>query len=223
MNVTREERVPELSEAFYELSLAKEVPDAETLDEVCRNYPQYCAQLTQFAIHLALDALVGDSENIVGAEVSAGRVSPPVSRAISNFHNQLHSAKKAQLVVASEIRSTEATSVPAAVENPFIKLQRQELRALAQRLDVSTVFILKMRDRQIAADTYRIGFVRYIAKELSYPEVLLARHFAAGRERAVPTYHKADGKPSDGGQQTFEDAVSSSGLTDAQQKRLLSL
>lgn len=216
MRVTQENGELERSEAFYELSLARDVPDAATLDEVCRHYPQYCAQLTQFAIDLALDALVGETQPVDSSPVSAS-----VSRAISNFHNQLHAARKTPLSLLAKARAE--TKVDEQVENPFTKLERQEFRALAKRLDVSTVFLVKMRDRQIACETMTAGFVRYLAEELPFPQDLLTRHFAGSRELKSPTYHKADHKPSDGGRQSFEDAVRSSALTKAQQKRLLSL
>jgi hypothetical protein len=218
MNVTRPDKVPVLREAFYELSLAKEVPDAETLDEVCRHYPQHCAELTQFAIALALDALTAEAASEAAlAQVDPSRVSPMVSRAISNFHNRLHSAQNASIDVAKK------TMEYGKVENPFENLSRLEIRAFAARLDANTVFVAKLRDRQIIPETMTDAFVQLVAGELSVPHELLVCHFA-GEGGTVPrTFHKADGKPSDGGQQSFEEAVRSSGLTDEQQKRLLSL
>ena len=50
---------PPLREAFYALSMAQRIPDAELLDDVVRRYPIYANELTEFAIELALDALRG--------------------------------------------------------------------------------------------------------------------------------------------------------------------
>ena len=49
-----------LREAFYALSAAQEIPDARLLDDLVRQHPQYGAELTEFAIALAVDALRGD-------------------------------------------------------------------------------------------------------------------------------------------------------------------
>jgi hypothetical protein len=217
MNDVRADRAPVLREAFYELSLASDVPNAETLDEVCRQYPQYSAELTLFAIDLALDALNCQGATEAGlAQVDPSQVSPAVSRAISKFHNQLHSAKKAHL---GAITKTATFEQP--VENPFAKLSRPQIRAVAARLDANTVFVLKLRDQQIIPDTISAGFLRCVAKELSVPDEVLARHFRGRSQSVQYTFHKADGKPSDGGQQSFEDAVRTSGLTEEQKKRLL--
>jgi hypothetical protein len=70
---------------------------------LCRHYPQHCAELTQFAIALALDALTAEAASEAAlAQVDPSRVGPMVSRAISNVHNRLHSVQNASLAVAKE-------------------------------------------------------------------------------------------------------------------------
>ena len=50
---------------MYAMSLAKAVPDAELLDEFARRYPQHADALTEFAIELAIDALMqGETSRI---------------------------------------------------------------------------------------------------------------------------------------------------------------
>lgn len=79
-----------LREAFYTLSTAKDVPDAEQLDNVVRCYPQFGEELTEFAIAIALDALRGDWAVDAGeAALDPMIVSPGVSRAMSRFHNRI--------------------------------------------------------------------------------------------------------------------------------------
>jgi hypothetical protein len=48
-------------------------------------------------------------------------------------------------------------------------------------------------------------------------------HFAASQPAPARQFFKAESKPSAGGQQTFEEAVRSCGLTEAQQQALLEL
>ncbi len=43
-----------LRDVLYELSLAKDLPDAELLDEFIRRYPEHARALTEFAIELVI-------------------------------------------------------------------------------------------------------------------------------------------------------------------------
>ena len=44
-----------LRDILYEFSIAKDVPDAELLDEFTRRYPEYADALTEFAVELLVD------------------------------------------------------------------------------------------------------------------------------------------------------------------------
>lgn len=75
----------DVSDVLYALALAMPVPDAKTLDEFVRRYPQHAEALTEFAVQLALDpGPYGDED---GDETQDGAVSPAVSRAISHFQD----------------------------------------------------------------------------------------------------------------------------------------
>lgn len=209
-----------LREAFYALSMAQDIPDAKLLDDIVRRYPEFSEELTEFAIALAVDALRG--ERVIEAAEAAldpNVVSPAVSRAISHFQNRLHA------VTAGE-RGTEtkpATAASPDVPNPFATLPRQEFRAFAERLNANAVFVGKLRDRQIDPRTMTAGFQRRIAEELKAPLEVVAAHFAAGQSATARQFFKAERKPSAGGQQAFEEAVRSCGLTESQQQALLEL
>src|SRR5260370_40094970 len=83
--------VTPLQAAFYALSLAKPMPDAEVLDELVRLYPEFGAQLTEMAVELALDALAGEEED--DSAISTAEVNDLELKAISRFHNRLHTDK----------------------------------------------------------------------------------------------------------------------------------
>jgi hypothetical protein len=207
-----------LREAFYTLSIAQEIPDAKLLDDIVRRYPEFGEELTEFAIALAVDALRG--ERVIEAAEAAldpNVVSPAVSRAISHFQNRLHAAT----VGARAPETKPAASADAA--NPFSALPRQEFRALAERLNANAVFVGKLRDRQIDPRTMTPGFQRRVAEELKAPLEVVVAHFAASQAAPARQFFKAEGKPSAGGQQSFEEAVRSCGLTEAQQQALLEL
>jgi hypothetical protein len=65
-----------LREALYTLTMAQRVPDADLLDDVIRCYPTYANELTDFAIELALDALLGDA----AADAAQSALDPEAAR-----------------------------------------------------------------------------------------------------------------------------------------------
>jgi hypothetical protein len=150
-----------LRDVLYSFWLAKPVPDARLLDEFVRRYPEHAAEITDFAIELAIDAARGD-DNAQDAEPA---VSPAVSRAMSRFQNRLFALKHSEAAAGSATSPIASSSV----ENPFAALDRTAFRGLANRLDVSTLFVAKLRDRQINPDTMTTGFRKRVADELSVP------------------------------------------------------
>ena len=218
MNQTLRTSPRALREGLYVLSTERDVPDAKLLDNVVRRYPEFGEELTEFAIAIAIDALRG--ERVVedsGGSIDPSAVSPAVSRAMSHFQNRLHSATAG----AAGARSTRADVADA--PNPLLSLPRNEFRAFAARLNANGVFVSKLRDRQIDPATMTLGFQRLVAEELSVPLDVVVAHFAARPAAPIRQLFKAEGKPSTGAQQSFAEAVRSSGLNEAQQKFLLEL
>ena len=207
-----------LREALYVLSTERDVPDAKLLDDVVRRYPEFREELTEFAIAIAVDALRGehvveDSERAIDPST----VSPAVSRAMSHFQNRLYAANAG----VSEASTTRADDSDA--PNPFLGLTRNEFRAFTARLNANGVFVNKLRDRQIDPATMTLGFQRLVAAELRVPLDAVVAHSAAHPAAPTGQFFKAEGKPSTGAQQSFEEAVRRSGLNEAQQEFLLGL
>ena len=207
-----------LREALYVLSAEQDVPDAKLLDDVVRRYPEFGEELTELAIAIALDALRGervveDAERAIDPSV----VSPAVSRAMSHFQNRLHAVTEGT-AEARNIRG-DITDAP----NPFSGLPRNEFRAFAVRLNANGAFVGKLRDRQIDPDTMTPGFQRRVADELKAPLDVVVAHFAGRPGAPIGQFFKAEGKPSTDAQQSFEEAVRTSGLNEAQQQFLLEL
>jgi hypothetical protein len=207
-----------LREAFYTLSTAREVPDAKLLDDVVRRYPQFGAELTEFAIAIAVDALRGDRVvEAAEAAIDPSVVSPAVSRAMSHFQNRLHA------VTLAPAQAGSARAKVADAPNPFLGLPRNDFRAFAERLNANAVFAGKLRDRQIDPTTMTPGFRMRVADELKAPLDVVMAHFAARQAAPTGQFFQAEGKPSTGAQQNFEEAVRSSGLSEGQQRFLLGL
>jgi hypothetical protein len=94
---------------------------------------------------------------------------------------------------------------------------------LANRLNVNTLFVAKLRDRQIDLNTMTTGFRKRVADELNVPVDVIVAHFAAQTETGSRQFYKAEQKPTVEGRQSFEEAVRSSGLTAEQQRDLMSM
>jgi hypothetical protein len=212
MTSTRPRSPTALRNVLYEFALAKPVPDAALVDEFVRRYPEYAADLTEYAIELALDAIAARNEPV---DKPSAVTTPGVSRAMSRFRNRLHAVRKET--------DAEAAKAAPAVENPFAKLTRDAIRALAQGLHTNTVFVMKLRDRHISLETMTEGFLRRIADELGVRLETIVAHFAAPAYIQSSARFKADTKPEAGEKQTFAEAVRSCGLTPAQQQSLLNL
>lgn len=206
-----------LRDAMYAMSLAKAVPDAELLDEFARLYPKYANALTEFAIELAIDSLMHRSdEEDVPADADA--VSDVVSRVMSQFENQLFERRQAR-AAASPARAATASA-----ENPFASLDRQEFRALVSKLDVNSAFLSKLRDRTIEPISIPKAYCRHLAQEMDEDADAMAAHLYAPQDSVAAgrQLYKAEGKPAATARQSFEEAVKTSGLSEEQQRRLLS-
>jgi hypothetical protein len=204
-----------LRDAMYTMSLAKAVPDAELLDEFARRYPQHADVLTEFAIELAIDSLMHRSnEEDVPADADA--ISPVVSRVMSQFENQLYERRQAA--------TPPARAATASVENPFATLDRQEFRSLASQLDINNAFLSKLRDRTIEPISIPKAYYRHLAVEMDKDTEAMIAHLYAPQESVAAgrQLYKAEGKPAVTARQSFEEAVKTSGLSEEQQRRLLS-
>ena len=220
MNPTLYTSPHELREALYVLSTEQDVPDAKLLDDVVRRYPEFGEELTEFAIAIAVDSLLGEHVlEDAEAAVDPSVVNPAVNRAMSYFQNRLHAVKTS--IGTAKKPSTGAEF--ADTHNPFLSLPRKEFREFASRLNANAVFVSKLRDRQINPATMTQGFQKRVADELEVPLDVVVAHFAAHPATPSRQFFKTDTKPSIGVQQSFEDAVRSSCLNDAQQKFLLEL
>jgi hypothetical protein len=62
-----------------------------------------------------------------------------------------------------------------------------------------------------------------VANELNVPLDVIVAHFAARPEAQPRQFYKAEQKPTAVAQQSFEEAVRSSGLTEEQQRHLINM
>lgn len=191
----------ELEDLFHELSMADRRACVDLLDQLVRTYPRFAHELTDFAVELAYDDVRREATDVKPVE----ETDPMVARAMSRLHNRMY-----------EVRQKSAT-------NPYASLSPAQLRALGTDLRANTLFVMMLRDRRIQAETLTPGFRRHTAKLLGVPEAVVAAHHAAPPLIPKENRFKSEGKPEVSGQETFEQALASCGLTDEQQRFLLSL
>jgi len=204
-----------LRDAMYALSLSKKVPDAELVDDFARRYPQYAGALTDFAIELAVDGSMHDDEDEFELPGEPERISPVVSRVMSIFENRLFEVREGRAA-----KGARASSID--VENRLATLDRERFRKLATRVGGNTVFLSKLRDRQIDPVTIPDRYCSHVADEMGDPLDLVMAHLYAPPQKPVARqFYKADRKPAAIGRQTFEEAVRGSGLSNEQQIWLL--
>jgi len=213
-------RMESLEDVLYAFSIAKPIPDAELLEEFIRRYPEYTEYLSDFAMEIVKDSMIaGDLASPDAEQARKFQFSPSVTRAMSRFQNALYISQQKEK--AESVPPPNRTVI---IENPFEKLTRQEIRDLSTRIHANTTLVGKLRDRQIAHTTFSPGFQQLLAKEMKAPLSLVAAHLAAPPQvRSGSQFYKSEHKPEVGNTQTFEEAVKSSGLTEEQQRFLLSL
>lgn len=216
MTKAHNQRPDPLRDVLYRFSLAKEIPDADLLDEYTRQYPDYAEPLTEFAVQLVVESKLSRTAE---DPAPATRVSPMVSRAISRFQTAVHSAKSSRFSPTAEAA---LATVPSA--NPLTSLSREEFRRVARELHANSVFLCFVRDGFIVFGTMTPGFIALLVAAVKGRLAEVTEYLRTQKPVvAAGQLCKADGKPQAGTQITFEEAVKRSGLTPEQQQFLLSL
>jgi hypothetical protein len=192
------------TDALYHLAVAEPDERASVLDALVRQYPEHVAELRAAAVELALDAAADEAQEPEDMPDVSETLSPAVEKAMRKFR-----ARRAEIEAAQKAEREK-------VVDPFAPLDRAALRGLGQRLNASTLFVMKLRDRRIRPETMSDGFRRKLSDELHVPMDVVVAHFAAPPRLAQGAYYKADERPEVGAQQSFEEAVKSSQLTDEQ-------
>jgi hypothetical protein len=211
-----------LRDILYEFSLSLDEHElnSDLLDDFIRRFPSYSQELTDFAIELAAYALRPEPPtDAVDAAANPERRSPAVARAMSNFQNRLYALKRSESVATTH----KVSQVESAV-NPFATLDQKAIRAFAEQLPSNTTFVIKLRDRLIDPVTLSVGFIRRVSELLNISVDVVNDHFRAPTQLQVcAQFYKSEQKPLVGNRQSFEDAVRNSGLSEDQQRYLLSL
>lgn len=207
-----------LDDVLYAFAVEEKDLNAELLDEYTREYPAYADALTELALELAMndDASHVDSSSTVTENPLDV---PAVAYAMSRFQHHFKAVRlRASLEKAATTQASDSN-----VDNPFVRLDREGIRDLAAKLNVNAPFVIKLRDRLIQAPTIPLAFARRVADALNAKVDSVLAHFSGPQLIGATQFHKATAKPAVTTQQTYEAAVRSSSLSQAQQEDLLKL
>lgn len=218
MNTNRE---PALDDLYYEVAMIEPSARVDFLDQLVRTHPEHARELTDFAVELAFDDLK-HKETITHVAADSD---PIVMRAMSKLQNRLYELdnEPKALLDPSRHQLQGRPNKEKAPVNPFGSLTHVEIRTVAKKLNANTLLVAKLRDRHIRPDTISPGFRQHTAEVLGVPEPVVTAHFAAAPEIRPDGLFKSDHKPEAIKQESFKDAVASCGLTEEQQRYLLSL
>jgi len=201
----------ELSEILHEFAVAQDMPSAELLNAFAKRYPHYAQELTEFAVALTLRSL--QEKHSMRSHAEGQETSIATSKAVSTFWNTRYALQK----------SSEESIKVLPAKNLFAVLSRDECRVVTSDLGINVAFFIKLRDRQVEAESIPAQFIKRCAAALGTTVELVKAHFEAPSELQYGMAYKAAEKPSAGPKQSFEDAVCNSGLAQEQRLRLLSL
>jgi hypothetical protein len=169
----------------------------ETLERYISEYPQHATALIDCSIDLRHQP---PAEDVSAAEVPDSLV----DKAWQRFER--------------------AVQQPAAeVVNPFAKLNSSGFKSLARSLDVSNLFLMRVRDRAISAATIPARFVEKLASELGATVQAVGAYLQGPPGMVSGHAFRSSVKPSVGEQITFDQAVATSQLTPEQQATLKAL
>lgn len=171
--------------------------DRETLERYITEYPQHAIALIDCSIDLL--------HELPEADVSATEVPDSVvDRAWQRFEGA--------------VQQTDPE-----VANPFAKLNTSSFKSLARRLDVSNLFLMRVRDRAIRFTTIPSRFVEKLASELGADVQAVGAYLQGPPGMVSGPALRSSVKPSIGEQITFDQAVATSQLTPEQQATLMGL
>jgi hypothetical protein len=173
--------------------------DRVTLERYLSEYPEYALALVDCSLALMMDT----SQSGEDVEVSSDQV---VEHAWQQFQTAMGSAQNT-----------------AVVTNPFAQLQPAAFKSIARRLDISNLFLIRVRERAIDAATIPWRFVRRLADELGATVEAVSAYLHSPPTITSSQSFRSNVKPEVAAQMPFEQAIETSQLKPAQKEALRAL
>ena len=172
--------------------------DRATLEHYLAQYPEHAQALVDCLIELMLNASRAGED----VQVSSDKV---VEQAWRQFQAAMGSA---------------SGSVNA---NPFAQLTPTAFKSMAKRLDISNLFLIRVRERAIDAATIPGRLVQRLAAELGATADAVSAYLGSPPAMVSSQSFRSNVKPAVAAQISFEQAVETSQLKPAQKEALRAL
>lgn len=169
----------------------------ETLERYIKEYPQHATALIDCSIDLLHASPAEDVSATVVPDSAVDKAWQRFERAVQQNY--------------------------AEIANPFAKLNTSSFKSLARSLDVSNLFLMRVRDRAISAATIPVRFIEQLASELGATAQAVTAYLQSPPGMVSGHAFRSSVKPSVGEQITFDQAVATSQLTPEQQAMLKAL
>jgi|SRR3990167_691939 len=169
--------------------------DRATLEHYLNQYPEHAQALVDCSIELLMDGSRAGEDVQVSSEQ----------------------------VVEQAWRQFEAAMEPApstAIANPFAQLNPTAFKSTAKKLDVSNLFLIRLRERAIDAATIPGRFVQRLAAELGATADTVSAYLRSPPTMVSSQSFRSNVKPEVAAQISFEQALETSQLTAAQKVTL---
>ncbi len=185
-----------LQDVLQELVATVDRPDEVALEDFVGRYPQFAAELTDFAVEWVLQ------ETLEATEPTGEPAASAVPEAMRRFRDTLaeHQA-------------------PAA--DPFADSSPADLARIAGALRLDKTILAKLRDRKIVAETVPDTLLEGLCGELAIQPQVMAAHLAAPARLHAGVSFKAAAPPRSGPKETFAEAVRRSTLAAEDKSRWL--
>ncbi|EIQ9462806.1 TPA: hypothetical protein I8412_002270 [Citrobacter freundii] len=174
--------------------------NAETLASYLKRYPEY----NESIIDLSIELLTAPSFDKLSTESQSDEKS-----------------KKAWLTFQSMLNPDDpASAMSQNIANPLSEMNTLQFKELANDLNVTRLFLSRIRDNAVQVSTIPAQFIKLLAQHLKLPIETLQEILTAPPEIAAGQRFKASGKPSAGQKVTFDELLATSGLSESQQVML---
>ncbi len=185
-------------DVLYAFSI-EESQDPVTLSNYLQTYPQFRSELIDLSMELSTMPL----QEAMPVE---GEVSESVTKAWDKFQSMLS--------------PSDPISLTTSVENPLVRLDKKNFRKLANKLNVSRLFLTRLRDRTIEYSSIPMRFIEIIADAIDVGVDTLSAGLDGPATVSSAQSFKSDVKPEASDQIRFEEAIDNSNLSEQQKTAL---
>lgn len=199
----------DLQSVLYEFRLENEAATPSALDAVCRAYPQFAKELTDFAIQWVIRdaalAAASDEQPIADAEIDA-----IVGQAMSDLQNRLY-------------KRNQAAHSPVVLNSADEAAIRSRLKNAEMNPRIDRTIAASLQRKLVTLDTLPRRFLERLASAIATDVQTLTAYFSSPSIVGGIRNYRADLAPQGANRMSYKDMVESSTLSKEDKENLLDL